>query len=65
MEFETEIKYFGIKFEFVGPESTGVKGSGPQTRNNYKILFLRDQKLDEEEFKNMGLHFLDQISNYI
>jgi len=65
MEYDNEVKYFGMKFELVGPESIGSSRAAAQVRNNYKILFLRDVHIDEEEFKNMGLHFLDQISNYI
>ncbi|CAI2364797.1 unnamed protein product [Moneuplotes crassus] len=59
------IKYFGMKFEFVGPEDGKDPAPGVETRNNYKIYFLKDDNLDEEEFKDIGLHFLEQISSYI
>lgn len=64
----TSEKYFGMKFVFTGCESIEYSKSTtkqPQVRNSYRIYFLKDYNLDDEEFKDMGLHFLDQISNYI
>lgn len=60
---EEGVKYFGMKFEFEsaddGPTHTA------ESRNNYRIYFLKDDNLDEEEFKNMGLSILDQIKDYL
>ena len=60
--------YFGMKFLFVGWENTNKtksKNAKISNRNCYQIYFLKDCNLEDEEFKNLGLHFLDQISNYI
>jgi hypothetical protein len=57
--------YFGMKFIFIGSENMDTSNAGQVVRNSYRIYFLKDFNFDEEEFKDMGLQFLDQISNYI
>lgn len=60
-----QIIYFGMKFVYVGSENMDTSNAGQVVRNSYRIYFLKDINFDEEEFKDMGLQFLDQISNYI
>lgn len=54
-----------MKFVYVGSENMDTSNAGQVVRNSYRIYFLKDINFDEEEFKDMGLQFLDQISNYI